>query len=71
MAHPVQQQVQRVGRQARRLLLLYGLSGVIAVVLAAALLVGLVDYLLRYQDVGLRLIGSGAVLLVLISSAFP
>ena len=59
--HPLQQQIGLLRRRLRRLLLLYGLGWFVAAGLAAVLALGLADYLLRFQDRGLRVIGSLAV----------
>ena len=61
MSHPLQQQVAIVRRRARRLVVLYGLSWVAAVLLTALLVLGLADYLIRFQDPGIRMIASGLV----------
>src|SRR5688572_15428058 len=63
MPHPLQQTIRALGRQARRLLLLYGVSRVVAVLLAMILVVGLADWLFRFEDRGIRLMATACVLL--------
>jgi len=64
MDHVVLQRVRAVGRRARHLQLLYGLSWLVVAATAGALLLGLVDYWLRIQDFGLRWMISAALLLL-------
>ena len=64
MAHPLEQKISQVRSQARRLLTLYALGWTLAAVTASMLLLGLVDYLIRFQDHGIRLMCSLAVALV-------
>lgn len=56
--HPLQQQVHAVGARARRLVLLHAVAWVVGVLLAAVLVAGGLDYLLRFQDRGVRIIVS-------------
>ncbi len=65
MLHPVQQKVAALNRQACRLRTTYGLGFGISTVLAAAFLLGLLDYLFRFQDPGIRYLSSAAWLAVL------
>lgn len=62
MSHPLQNKVAAVRRRARRMVLLHGLGRVVAAVVAVALALGLADYLIRFQDPGIRLIASAALL---------
>lgn len=62
MSHPLQQKVHAVGRRARRLVLVYAAAWMVGVVAAAAMAAGLADYLIRYQDRGVRIIVSLMVL---------
>ncbi len=62
MAHMLEQKIGQVRRRARRLLLLHAVSWTLATVLTAVLLVALADYLIRFEDRGLRLMASLAVL---------
>jgi hypothetical protein len=64
MLHPLEKKVKSVTRLARGQLLLFAASCVAAVAAFAAFAAGLADYLLRFDDVGLRLILSAAVLAV-------
>jgi len=59
--HPLEKQVRAIGAKARRLLLIYGGAGVLAIVVGLAMVLGLIDYLLRLEDTGLRLISSAAL----------
>ena len=52
----VQQRVRHVARRARAFVCLYAVSWFLATVGLAVLCLGLVDYLVRFQDVGVRLI---------------
>src|SRR5687768_15516188 len=58
MSHPLQQTVRAIGRQARRLVAIHGLCRLVSVAIGAALALGAIDYLLRIQDTGLRIIFS-------------
>ena len=61
MHHVVQQRVAAIGRRVRRLLLLYGLSWVVGALVGSAVVSMALDTLLRFNDHGVRLIGSVAV----------
>ncbi len=61
MHHVVQQRVAAIGRRVRRLLLLYGLSWVVGALVGSAVVWMALDTLLRFNDHGVRLIGSVAV----------
>ena len=65
MAHPLEQKIAQVRTQARRLLVLYAAGWTCGTLLAVVLLWGLADYALRFQDHGIRLMGSLAVVLAL------
>jgi hypothetical protein len=56
MSNPLQHQVQAIARRARRLLLVHGLCWFVVVVVSVAFVFGCVDYLLRLQDQGVRVI---------------
>lgn len=56
MVTTLQARVRRVATGARRLVRLYGLACFVAVVCLAALAIGTFDYLVRFEDVGVRLI---------------
>lgn len=70
ISHPVQRRVQEVNRQVRRATLIYAAASSLFCVLSVALLVGLADFLLRFEDPGIRLINSGLVLVVAIWSFY-
>jgi len=59
MSHPLEQRIGLLRARLRRLLTLYGLSWVAAVLLGSLLVLGSIDYLLRFQDRGLRVMASG------------
>ena len=50
MSHPLQDRVRSIDRRVRRLFALYGVMAFLAVVVAALLVVGLSDYVFRFQD---------------------
>jgi len=56
MSHPLEEKVAAIGRTARLLLLFYGVSCMVAALLLTAFGLGLADYLLRVEDLGVRLI---------------
>ena len=60
LSHPLQELVAGVRRRARGLTIVYALAWVVGAVVAAVLLVGLADYLLRFQDRGVRVLGLAA-----------
>ncbi|MBL9125525.1 MAG: hypothetical protein JNG90_17945, partial [Planctomycetaceae bacterium] len=62
MPHPLEVQIAQLARRWRRLLLGYGLGWLCACVLAAIGIVALADYLIRFQDRGIRTIASLVVL---------
>lgn len=64
MLHPLKQRIHQLRRRVRLMLVLYGLSWMVGGVLLATLLLGLVDYLVRFQDPGIRLICSLSILAV-------
>ncbi|MCH7728601.1 MAG: hypothetical protein IH991_19275, partial [Planctomycetes bacterium] len=70
MLHPLQQQVQAIARRARRLTIAHGVGCVIALCVAAGFLFGLSDYLIHYQDLGIRVICSATLLVVLVYSCY-
>ena len=63
MAHPLEQKIARLRSQARLLLALYAMGWTVGLVAGTALLLGLADYLIRFQDHGIRLMGSLALVL--------
>ena len=62
MAHPLQQRLTALRARVRRLVLVYGIGWAVAAAVAAVVVLGLIDYLIRFQDVGLRVICSLAAL---------
>jgi hypothetical protein len=62
MPHPIEEKLAGLRRRVRLLVLVRGLSAMLSTALAAAILLGLVDYLLRFQDRGLRIMASLALL---------
>jgi len=65
MSHPLKRKIGTLRGRVRRLAAVYGVSWVVGAVLAAVLLVGLADYLVRFQDRGIRVMASMVVLGVL------
>jgi len=70
MSHPLKQRIAILRARIRRLVTLYAASWIVGAVVAAVLVLGLADYLLRFQDRGIRLICSLAVLGVLAWTAY-
>ncbi|MFW6169051.1 MAG: DUF4175 family protein [Planctomycetota bacterium] len=58
MMSPVQHRVRQAARRARRLVRLYGTGWFVALVCVAAMAVGWTDYMVRFEDVGIRVICS-------------
>jgi len=58
MSHPLKQRIAILRARIRRLVTLYAASWIVGAVVAAVLVLGLADYLLRFQDRGIRLICS-------------
>ena len=58
MTHPLEQKIAALRRRVRRMVAVYGLSVVAAALLGTMAALGLIDYLLRFQDRGLRIIAS-------------
>jgi hypothetical protein len=65
MPHAVEEKVRAVSRRVRRFQAVFGMAVAAAIVLAVALAVGLADYLLRFEDPGLRFLASCVVLTTL------
>jgi hypothetical protein len=61
MAHPLDKRIAALRNRLRRLLAVYGVGWLVAAGLAAALAMGLLDYLLHFQDRGIRVIASLSV----------
>lgn len=64
MAHSLQRKIAQVRHRARFLVALHAAGWTVAAVLAAVTAIGLIDYLVRFQDSGIRLMSSLAVLVV-------
>ncbi|MBN1590000.1 MAG: hypothetical protein JW888_10830 [Pirellulales bacterium] len=62
MAHPLEQKLVRLRRRVRRWLVAHGLSRLITAAVGAALVLGLVDYVFRFQDRGIRVMLTAALL---------
>ena len=65
MLHPLEQKLVALRRRARRMEAVYTLSIATTTLLAALVAFGAIDYLLRFQDRGLRIIASLSALGVL------
>jgi len=70
MSHPLRHRLAILRTRIRRLVTVYAVSWIVGAVVAAVLVLGLADYLLRFQDRGIRLISSLAVLGVLAWTAY-
>jgi hypothetical protein len=70
MTHPLKQRIAALRTRVRRLVTVYAVSWIIGAVVAAILILGMADYLLRFQDRGIRLICSLAALGVLAWTAY-
>ncbi|MBC8356274.1 MAG: hypothetical protein H8E66_30210 [Planctomycetes bacterium] len=68
MSHSIQRQIHAVARRARRLLVVHGLCWFIVTVVSVAFVFGWVDYSLRLQDRGVRVILSTSFALTLLWS---
>jgi len=56
MSHPLRHKIDGFRTRVRRLVTVYAVSWTVAVALAAVIVLGLADYVFRFQDRGLRLI---------------
>jgi hypothetical protein len=70
MSHPLQTKVRQVARLAQSVRWAYGVGWVIATLLAVGLVLGLADYLLRSDELGVRLIFSTLAVAVLAAAAW-
>jgi hypothetical protein len=61
MPHPLDKRIAALRSRLRRLLAVYGVGWLVTAGLAAALAMGLLDYLLHFQDRGIRVIASLSV----------
>ena len=62
MTHPLQRQVRSIGQQARVWLLAGAVASTVGMVVTSIFLVGLLDYLFVVRDVGIRIMGTAAIL---------
>jgi hypothetical protein len=62
MAHPLNERIGAIRRRVRTLVLVHALSWLVATVVATIVALGLLDYLIHFQDRGIRTIASLAVL---------
>ncbi|HTN74894.1 MAG TPA: hypothetical protein VL096_06590, partial [Pirellulaceae bacterium] len=62
--HPLQQRVRRIASLAQRLRWQYALAAIVATLVGAVLVWGIVDYMLHVGDAGVRAIVSLAILLL-------
>lgn len=58
MLHPLEQRLAELRRRTRRLLTVYGVCALAAGVLGGMMALGWLDYLVRFQDRGLRIMAS-------------
>ena len=63
-SHPLQRRLQTLRSRVLRLLLVRGLSAIVASVLAAVIALGMIDYALRFRDRGVLVIFAACVLAV-------
>lgn len=68
--HPLKQKIAQVRQRARRILLLYGIGWVGAVVLGTIAIVGLFDYLVHLHDLGARVLALSAVMAALVATVW-
>jgi len=64
MSHPLEQKIGTLRSRIRRLLAIYAMSWMVGAALATIMVLGLADYLIRFQDPGIRVIASLAVVAV-------
>ncbi|MCH2124670.1 MAG: hypothetical protein MK165_07755 [Pirellulaceae bacterium] len=70
MKIPLENKIQSLARRARRLQMIYAVSWSIIFLATAFFSLGLIDYLVRFQDPGLRVICSTALCLVVGACVF-
>lgn len=68
--HPLQRKIAELRQQVRRIVASYGLSWVLGSVVAVILVLALADYLIHFQDRGIRLMASLAVAATLLWTAW-
>jgi len=69
MPHPLQQSIAALSRRARRLTLSYALCWFLSALVATVGLLALVDYLVRFEDRGIRAMCSLAALAIVVLAA--
>ena len=70
MPHPLEQKLVALRSRSRRMMLVYGLCVAAATLLAAIVALGAIDYLLQFQDRGLRIIASLSLFSLLVWTAY-
>ena len=70
MSHPLENKIAALRARLRRLIALYGASWTVGIGLTALVLLGLTDYLIRFEDRGLRIIASLLVLAAVGGAAY-
>ncbi|HXT61203.1 MAG TPA: hypothetical protein VN699_21360 [Pirellulales bacterium] len=70
MAHPLEAKIGAIRRRAHRLVWTFSLSRLLTALVAVLLTWGVVDYLVRFQDRGVRIIGSAVALAVLVWAVY-
>ncbi len=68
MPHLLEQKIGQVRRRAQRLFVLHGLGWTVALVVGSVLALATVDYAIRFQDLGIRLMCSLALIGVVVWS---
>ena len=68
--HVLEEKIDSVRRRARRLLLIYGISSIVSVALAAMIALASIDFLVKFEDHGVRLIFSLAMLAALVWATY-
>ncbi len=58
MDHPLQQKLTALRSRLWRVVLMHAVARIVAAVVGVAVVLGMVDYLVRLQDAGLRILGS-------------
>ncbi len=70
MTHPLQHQVAQFSRRVKRLRWTWAIGQTLACALAALLLVGVADYLIRYSDAGVRVLATLTVVATIVWACF-
>ena len=64
MSHPIEQKIAALRRRVRRVLLVHGICWIVAALLPTLVFLGLADYFIHFQDRGIRVICTLALLAV-------